>query len=155
MPSAQGSGSLVFGKASLGPFAINWWHPHTGSPVGGSFQTPAAAVHNNKSVYTVIEYTYRGTPCLEIKMKVFMKRPSLLYLPCILIIFLFYCMFKKKKNPAGNLQFANSVRLGHANLQTRLSPAPRPLGGLSFRFAGLGNGRNYQSRPVWTKAFRG
>lgn len=149
MPSAQGSGSLVFGKSSLGLFAINWWHPHTGSPVDGSFQTPAAAVHNNKSVYTVIKYTYRGTPYLEIKMKVFMKRPSLLYLPCILIIFLFYYMFKKKKKSCWQLA------VGHANLQTRLSPAPRPLGGLSFRFAGLGNGRNYQSRPVWTKAFRG
>lgn len=57
MPSTQGSGSLVFGRAFFGPFGINWWHPHTGSSEGGGLQTPVAAVHSNKSVYIVSTHT--------------------------------------------------------------------------------------------------
>lgn len=69
MLSAQGSGSLAFGKASLGPFGINWWHPHTGSPEGGGFQAPVAAVHNNKSLYTVIKYTHGDIHVCRLKWK--------------------------------------------------------------------------------------
>ena len=52
-----------------------------------------------------------------------MKQHTLLYLWCILIIFiLFYCMLEK--SPSDDLQFANTVRLGHATLQTHLLLPP-------------------------------
>lgn len=63
----RGSRSLVFGKAFYGPLGIGLVAPRTGSPEGGGFQSPAAAVPRNKSVYTVIEYTHRDIHIYRLK----------------------------------------------------------------------------------------